>query len=37
MNGVALFDYDELCENVVGSSDFIAICRSFHTICLLNI
>ena len=36
-NGVALFDYEELCEDVVGSSDFIAICRNYHTICLKNV
>lgn len=37
MNGVAYFEYDELCEGVVGASDFIAICRNFHTLCIKNI
>lgn len=36
-NGVAIFEYDELCEQVVGASDFIALCRNFHTICLQGV
>ncbi|CAD8118461.1 unnamed protein product [Paramecium sonneborni] len=36
-NGVALFEYEELCEDVVGASDFIALCRNYHTICLKGV
>lgn len=36
-NGVAMFEYEELCEAYLGASDFIAICRNFHTIIMKNI
>jgi len=32
-----MFDYEELCEDVVGASDFIALCRNYHTICLKGV
>lgn len=35
--GVAMFEFDELCEAVMGASDYIAICRNFHSIILKNV
>lgn len=32
-----MFEFEELCEDVVGASDFIALCRHFHTICLKGV
>ena len=32
-----MFEFDELCENVMGASDFITICRNFHTIIVRNV
>lgn len=32
-----MFDYEELCEDVVGASDFIALCKNYHSICLKNV
>jgi len=36
-NGVASFDFMELCDKTYGSMDFIAICRNFHTLILKNV
>lgn len=35
--GVAMFEFDELCEETMGASDYIAICRNYHTIILKNV
>ena len=34
--GVALFSFDELCNTAKGSTDYMAICRYFHTIILTD-
>lgn len=36
-NGVATFDFMELCDKAYGSMDFIGICRNFHSIILKNV
>ena len=36
-NGVAMFDFLEICDKAYGSMDFIAICRNFHSIILKNV
>ena len=36
-NGVAMFDFMEICDKAYGSMDFIAICRNFHTLILKNV
>jgi len=36
-NGVAVFEYKDISQRVFGASDFIAICRKFHTIIIKNI
>ena len=36
-NGVAMFDFKEICDRTYGSMDFIAICRNFHSILLKNV
>ena len=36
-NGVAMFDFKELCDRTYGSMDYIAICRNFHSILLKNV
>jgi len=36
-NGIAQFEFDDLCNRTYGSSDFIAIARNFHAIVLKNI
>ena len=36
-NGVAMFNFPEICEKEYGSMDFIAICRNFHSIFIKNV
>jgi Predicted ATPase len=36
-NGVAMFDFKEICEKEYGSMDFIAICRNFDSIFIKNV
>ena len=36
-NGVALFNFEELCEDTLGASDFIAIARNFTHIIVRNV
>eukprot|EP01017_Pseudomicrothorax_dubius_P041471 TRINITY_DN6638_c0_g4_i2.p1 TRINITY_DN6638_c0_g4~~TRINITY_DN6638_c0_g4_i2.p1 ORF type:complete len:314 (+),score=76.33 TRINITY_DN6638_c0_g4_i2:544-1485(+) len=36
-NGTAMFDYKDLLEAPLGSSDFIAICRNFHSVIIKNL
>ncbi len=36
-NGVAMFDFMDICDKAYGSMDFIAICRNFHSIILQNV
>jgi predicted ATPase len=35
--GVAFFEFDELFDSPMGSADFLAICRNFHSIIIRNI
>jgi len=36
-NGVAKFHFDELCEKELGSADYIAISRNFHSVLISEI
>ena len=36
-NGVAMFDFSEICEKEYGAMDFIALCRNLHTIMIKNV
>lgn len=35
--GVAMFTFNDICNRTYGSSDFIAIARAFHSICIASI
>ena len=36
-DNVAFFEFDDLCDKPMGSSDFIAIARNFHVVILRDI
>ncbi len=36
-NGVAFFDFSEICEKEYGAMDFIALCRNLDTIMIKNV
>lgn len=35
--GVAVFEFDDICEGNYGSPDYITICRNFHTVIIKNV
>ncbi len=36
-NGVAFFEFEDLCDKPLGSSDYIAIARNFHSVVIRDI
>lgn len=36
-NGVAFFEFEDLCDKPLGSSDYIAIARNFHSVIIRDI
>lgn len=36
-NGVAFFEFEDLCDKPLGSSDYIAIARNFHSVLIRDI